>query len=104
MSGQYEDEKGPSGDAEQELRYYSKCKYPLSCGQALEELAFFKVMVVVCSDFPFLLHKLNVRDFLFSYAISCRMTNTLTYACLLDGGTASVVNGKGHCTQYLDPR
>ena len=29
-----------------ELRYYSKCKYPLSCGQALEELEFLKLAVL----------------------------------------------------------
>ena len=28
---------------EVQLRFYSKCKYPMSCGQALEELEFFKV-------------------------------------------------------------
>lgn len=34
---------GPKDDEEAELRFYSTCKYPLSCGQALEELEFFKV-------------------------------------------------------------
>jgi hypothetical protein len=36
--GGEEESKRPS-----ELRFYSQCKYPSSCGQALEELEFFKV-------------------------------------------------------------
>lgn len=41
LDGADDDEEGTE---EVQLRFYSKCKYPMSCGQALEELEFFKVL------------------------------------------------------------
>jgi hypothetical protein len=38
-----EDEEDQVQEQDVERRFYSKCKYPLTCGQALEELEFFKV-------------------------------------------------------------